>query len=198
MKKIILCLMIGVLSANFAGAEENKNKNQESLLILEIDTDGKVYIGGNHVSDEKLKKLLSQIAVIDKSFQVIIRADRNGLHEYIKKYLELITDNGLYHVKFQAVRGKLNTTPKPLPKPSKPVPKYEIEVGKDGYTIKDEKKSLADIKKLFSKMSDKERKESTIIINVGKDGTRSMLVRILDLCAEESLTMLNVIDNTGE
>jgi biopolymer transport protein ExbD len=151
MKKHILFLMIaiGLVSPHNVFSEEApKDSSTGNCLILRIDSEGKVHTGGKQVDEEKLSKFLKHIAEIDKSFSIIVEADKSTPFNHVKKVMQMLKESQLLKADFRVLENE-NTKVKPIAKPKevpkKKLTKLDIFLTKDGSIVDGKKKSLKEI-----------------------------------------------------
>ena len=79
-------------------------KKDPRSFIVNIRKEGKTFIAGIEYPMSKITEMLTASAAKwGKEMPIVIRADQNVQHEYVKRVMEAVTNTGLYRVKFNAV-----------------------------------------------------------------------------------------------
>ncbi|OPZ28596.1 MAG: Biopolymer transport protein ExbD [Lentisphaerae bacterium ADurb.BinA184] len=82
---------------------------QPGEIIINVDKDGRIFIGESEMTVERLGRLLGDVAKEYKDQPVIIRADAKTAHEHVVAVLDVCRQVDIWNVAFAA-----------LPKPPEP------------------------------------------------------------------------------
>jgi biopolymer transport protein ExbD len=69
-------------------------------IVITVNRDGTLTMGGKAVDEEKLTAQLKEIARLDAKRAIIIRGDKDTGYEKIVRILDITHKAGLYHVSF--------------------------------------------------------------------------------------------------
>ena len=116
---IIFILLIHFMVATIFAQWENKLgitvptadsgtrvERQQGELIINIDSEGRIYVNSLEKSLEYLETLLTQVADTFVDQPVIIRADMNTRHKNVIKVLDLCTKVEIRHVNFATIKAE--------------------------------------------------------------------------------------------
>jgi len=82
-------------------------KKDPRAVTINVRESGDINVSGQVVPMATVSKILTNAASeYGNDIPIIIRGDRNALHGHIKRVLEAVTNTGLYHVKFQALKDE--------------------------------------------------------------------------------------------
>ena len=116
---IIFILLIHFMVATIFAQWENKLgitvptadsgtrvERQQGELIINLDSEGRIYVNSLEKSLEYLETLLTQVADTFIDQPVIIRADMNTRHKDVIKVLDLCTKVEIRHVNFATIKAE--------------------------------------------------------------------------------------------
>ncbi|MGI6353649.1 MAG: biopolymer transporter ExbD [Lentisphaerae bacterium] len=116
---IIFILLIHFMIATIFAQWENKlgitvptadsgirSERQQGELIINIDSEGRIYVNSLEKSLEYLETLLAQVADTFIDQPVIIRADMETRHKDVIKVLDLCTKVDIRHVNFATIKAE--------------------------------------------------------------------------------------------
>jgi biopolymer transport protein ExbD len=77
-------------------------------VIVEVDRKGFFKIGGAVMNDETLYRIIKQAAnrIGSNNMQILLRADSNARHVYVKRALDACTRAGVWRIQFAALKQK--------------------------------------------------------------------------------------------
>ncbi|MCX8035565.1 MAG: biopolymer transporter ExbD [Candidatus Sumerlaeia bacterium] len=75
--------------------EETLSSTARSLLILNVRRDGTYIVGGNEVSPDELRALLSRAVKVNPDQKVLVRADKQALHGYVAAAVAVCKECGI-------------------------------------------------------------------------------------------------------
>lgn len=114
---IIFILLIHFMVATIFAQWENKlgitvptadsgarGERQQGELIINVDSDGKIYVNSLEKDLDFLETLLKQVADVFADQTVIIRADMNARHKDVIKVLDICTKAEIRHVNFATIK----------------------------------------------------------------------------------------------
>jgi biopolymer transport protein ExbD len=78
-------------------------ERQPGEVIINIDTEGEIYINSKLISEQRLESLLGQIAETFKSQPVVIRADQNTRHKDVIRVLDICRKVDIWNVAFSTL-----------------------------------------------------------------------------------------------
>lgn len=81
-------------------------ERQQGELIINLDSEGRIYVNSLEKSLEYLETLLTQVADTFVDQPVIIRADMNTRHKDVIKVLDLCTKVEIRHVNFATIKAE--------------------------------------------------------------------------------------------
>ena len=114
---IIFILLIHFMVATIFAQWENKlgitvptadsgarGERQQGELIINVDSDGKIYVNSLEKDLDFLETLLKQVADVFADQTVIIRADMNARHKDVIKVLDVCTKAEIRQVNFATIK----------------------------------------------------------------------------------------------
>ena len=71
-----------------------------SPVIINIDTDGQLFVDGTIHSKEEVARKLKAISLRDKNQPIVIRSDKAARWESVTKVITIIEESGLWNISF--------------------------------------------------------------------------------------------------
>jgi biopolymer transport protein ExbD len=81
-----------------------KNDQAKGLMIIEVDSRGKVSMHGYRIDKVMLKGILQRRYNKQGEFPVMIRGDKKTQHKDIRSVMDLCTEVGLWRINFAAIK----------------------------------------------------------------------------------------------
>ncbi len=81
-------------------ANEASNRRSYGDIIINVTREGAVIVNQKKLSYEELDQMLKKVSELYKGQSVIIRGDRNTLHKYIVKVLDICAAADIWNVAF--------------------------------------------------------------------------------------------------
>ncbi len=114
---IVFLILIWFISASIYAKWETKitvkvptaktgkySKRFPGEIILNISKDGKTYMNSTQVSNQRLKKLLTELTKVFPNQPVIIRADKKSPYEYTINVLDICKQSGINIISFATIQ----------------------------------------------------------------------------------------------